>query len=212
METLIVVLIGGGLVWLLISELQKQQPTDPVLNRISSNLRYRRPRSKSGRSSQPDPVWIAGTIGTLFLIGLLNQVPLHDSGQGTGFGSVDDRNLQNFPPPEQYQQIGGNQSAITYLNGSPDTLQITLMDASGERTVLNFPGCPECKTYSRDNTSQCNQLPGVQRTFSLPPGQYQARAIFLGTHNTKGFKSEWVIAPGWDYHQCVVTLNEMTYY
>jgi hypothetical protein len=136
---------------------------------------------------------------------------LGNSGEGTGFGQVDDRNLANFPPPDAYQEIGGTASVVTFINGSPDALNIVLTKDTGERVELKMPACEECTTYSRENSPPYGSV-GTPITFQIPPGIYKARGDFFGTHNTKSFQSDWQLSQGWEYRSCIYTLDEVQFY
>ncbi|MGB3202754.1 MAG: hypothetical protein WBA99_17745, partial [Nodosilinea sp.] len=136
---------------------------------------------------------------------------LGNSGEGTGFGQVDEQNLANFPPPDPYQEVGGTASTVTFINGSPDALTVVLTKDTGERVELKMPACEECTTYSRDNPPPYGTV-GTPITFQIPPGSYKARGDFFGIHNTKGFKSDWQLAQGWEYRSFIYTLDEVHLY
>lgn len=136
---------------------------------------------------------------------------LNNSGEGTGYGQVDDRNLANFPPPGPYQEVGGTASAVTFINGSPDALNIVLTKDTGERVELKMPACRDCTVYNRDNSPPYGAV-GTPITFQIPPGIYKARGDFFGTHNTKSFKSDWQLTQGWEYRGCIYTTDEVQVY
>jgi len=158
-------------------------------------------------------------VVTIFVAGMSSQgytqwpgfTAMGNSGEGTGFGQVDARNLANFPPPDAYQEVGGTASMVTFINGSPDALTIVLTKDTGERVELKMPECKECTTYSRDNSPPYGAV-GTPITFQIPPGTYKARGSFFGTHNTKGFQSDWQLTQGWEYRSCIYTLNEPQFY
>jgi hypothetical protein len=129
------------------------------------------------------------------------------SGQGTGFGQVDADNLANFPPPDLYQEIGGTASSVTFINASPDALTIDLVKETGERVQLKMPACKECSLYSDETVPACGTI-GTPITFQIPPGRYHAVGRFFGTHNTKGFQSDWQLTQGWEHRSCIYTSDE----
>jgi hypothetical protein len=133
------------------------------------------------------------------------------SGEGTGYGEVRAENLANFPPPGRYQQVGGGSSVLTMINGSPDTLTLKLERTDGERLTLQLPGCNECRAYPKDQMPGCGTV-GQWRTFNLPPGQYEVVGTFFGGQRTKGFRSAWHLSSGWEYRDCIYTLDEPQYY
>jgi hypothetical protein len=133
------------------------------------------------------------------------------SGEGTGYGEVRAENLANFPPPGRYQQIGDSAAVLTMINGSPDALTLKLERSDGERLTLQLPGCNECRAYPKDQMPDCGTV-GQWRTFRLPPGQYEVVGTFFGGQRTKGFRSAWVMDSGWEYRDCIYTLNEPQFY
>jgi hypothetical protein len=150
-------------------------------------------------------------IGTSLFLTTAQPYGQQFSLEGTGRGQIDDDNLANFPPPEIYQQIGGSSSVVMFRNNSPDALNITLKSAAGERIELKLPACEECAKYDETNAPECHTV-GPPMRYELPPGSYQAKAIFWGKERTAGFKSQWVLSPGYEYWQCVYTSDEMRMY
>ena len=156
-------------------------------------------------------------VGWVLLLGILSfgtavrQVPPSIPRQGTGYGEVSSENLMNFSPPGKYQQIGGSQVQLRLVNGSPDALTITGKTEAGQTMRLTFPGCRECRAYDRDELPECGTV-GQWQYFTVPPGTYKVTGLFSGTRRTRGFKSQWSLEPGWEYNQCVYTLNEPQYY
>jgi hypothetical protein len=134
-----------------------------------------------------------------------------NSGEGTGYGEVRAENLANFPPPSRYQQVGGSTAVLTMINGSPDALTLKLERSDGERLTLQLPGCGECRAYPKDQMPDCGTV-GQWRTFRLPPGQYEVVGTFFGGQRTKGFRSAWTMDTGWEYRDCIYTLNEPQFY
>ncbi|WP_156120010.1 hypothetical protein [Leptolyngbya sp. KIOST-1] len=168
--------------------------------------------------NQQSSLTIAGIVAMSTLVATLNGnaqwsqlTAIGNSGQGTGYGEVDDRNLANFPPPNLYQEVGGTASTVTFINGSPDALTIYLVRDTGERLELKMQACKECSTYSRDNSPPWGAV-GTPITFQVPPGRYEATGRFFGTERTKGFRSDWQLSPGWEYRGAIYTLNEVHLY
>jgi hypothetical protein len=212
-----VLLIGGFWLWARGETLKRQK------RKVSKYDYYRPPAPINLRQkmTQPQPVTstaISVVIAFVYFASISNGYgfwpqlsAIGNSGQGTGYGEVDDRNLANFPPPGAYQEVGGTASTVTFINGSPDALNIVLTKDTGERVELKMPACKECTTYSRDNSPPYGAV-GTPITFQIPPGVYKARGNFFGTHNTKGFQSDWQLAQGWEYRSCIYTLDEVNFY
>lgn len=212
-----VLLIGGFWLWARGETLKRQKRT------VSKYDYYRPPSPVSLRQRRAQPQHLTSTVVSVVLTfcyfasisngyGFWPQISaLGNSGEGTGFGQVDDRNLANFPPPNLYQEVGGTASAVTFINGSPDALNIVLTKDTGERVELKMPACKECTLYSRDNSPPYGSV-GTPITFQVPPGIYKARGDFSGTHNTKSFKSDWQLNQGWEYRGCIYTLDEVQFY
>lgn len=209
------VLLLGGFWWWARNETLKRQK-----RKVSKYDYYRPPtplQRRQGQSSNPPQATAAGiTVVSLFFLAM-SQAHLFQfsfmghSGEGTGFGRVNERNLANFPPPSIYQEVGGTASMVTFINGSPDALNIVLTKDTGERVELKMPACKECTVYSRDNAPPYGAV-GTPITFQIPPGNYKARGDFFGTHNTKSFKSDWQLTPGWEYRGSIYTLDEPQFY
>lgn len=212
-----VLLIGGFWLWARSETLKRQKRT------VSKYDYYRPPtpiQQRKGRSNnQQQATGTAILVATIIVCGALTQsyaqwpglMAFGNSGVGTGYGKVDDRNLANFPAPGAYQEVGGTASAVTFINGSPDALNIVLTKDTGERVELKMPACRDCTVYSRDNSPPYGAV-GTPITFQIPPGIYKARGDFFGTHNTKSFKSDWQLNPGWEYRGCIYTTDEVQVY
>ncbi|WP_430714124.1 hypothetical protein [Nodosilinea sp. AN01ver1] len=213
----VVILIGGFWLWARSETLKRQRVKRDKYSFISAPVRTRaQPINLQSQHA-------ATALGIFFLTSTFlsvstngyTQLPqftaLGNSGEGTGFGQVDERNLANFPPPDAYQEVGGTASAVTFINGSPDRLTIILTKDTGERVELKMPACKECTPYSRDNSPPYGAV-GTPITFQIPPGSYKARGHFFGTHNTKGFQSDWQLAQGWEYRSVIYTLDEVHLY
>lgn len=212
-----VLLIGGFWLWARGETLKRQR-------RTVGKYDYYRPtppiQLRQGQiNNQQQATGTALMVATIIIVSASTQnfsqwpssLVLGNSGQGTGFGQVDADNLANFPPPDAYQEVGGTASVVTFINGSPDALNIVLTKDTGERVELKMPACNECTTYSRENSPPYGAV-GTPITFQIPPGVYKARGHFFGTHNTKGFQSDWQLAQGWEYRSCIYTLDEVQFY
>lgn len=128
--------------------------------------------------------------------------------QGTR-GEISEDNLANFPPPDKYEEIGGEQATLTLINASRDALQVTLQ-TDDERLTLNLAGCPECAPVPEGGEAKC-ETAAVQESWLIPPGTYEVKATFIGPQRTQGFLSDWTIEGGWNYSQCLYTSAEFTY-
>lgn len=213
----VVLLIGGFWLWARGETLKRQKRT------VSKYDYYRPPtpiqQRKGQLNNQQQATGTALMVATIIIVSastqsytqLPNFMSFGNSGEGTGYGRVDDRNLANFPPPDLYQEVGGTASAVTFINGSPDALNIVLTKDTGERVELKMPACQECTLYSRDNPPPYGSV-GTPITFQIPPGIYKARGDFFGTHNTKSFRSDWQLNQGWEYRGCIYTLDEVQFY
>lgn len=201
----------GGFWWWARSETLKKTPRARYRRRNSP----RQYRPSQLTSQQQILVWscILGTqlvwLSRHELLATFGAVG--NSGQGTGYGQVDDRNLANFPPPYLYQELGGANSVVTFINGSPDALTIRLVKDTGERLELKMPACRECSTYGEKNAPPYGAV-GTPMQFQIPPGRYQATGRFFGSHNTKGFVSDWQLSQGWEYRSVIYTLDEVQFF
>lgn len=212
-----VALIGGFWWWARGETLksQKRKVSKYDYYRPATPMQRRQGQLNSQQQAATTGFILAGAFILTSISGGAAQWPLFttfgSSGQGTGFGQVDSRNLANFPPPDPYQEIDGTASMVTFINGSPDALTIILTKDTGERVELKMPACKECTTYSRENSPPYGAV-GTPITFQIPPGVYKARGDFFGTHNTKSFQSDWQLNQGWEYRSCIYTLDEVHFY
>lgn len=146
--------------------------------------------------------WIWTGFGLLAIFMLITGAPKDTpSGSFSFRGEVSNRNLANFPPPNPVQQITG--TSIRIANGSPEAMIIRLQ--GDESYVIQIPGCLSC-SYTLNpevGAEYCNQ--GQEKIFSVQPGIYKARVTFLGS--TRGVRSDWVIHEGWQYGQCLFSLD-----
>lgn len=110
--------------------------------------------------------------------------------------------LFEFPPPNQAKQIGGGMTVVRIRNGAPEPLQIALTSTGGASVTLRVPACTDCPVYAPGQTPPpfCEGK-SLEQSYTLNPGQYEARAVFMG--EAWGFRSQWALAPGWEYGQCV---------
>lgn len=154
---------------------------------------------------------LAGLIMTsLFLSIGLGQMGYSHSGQGTGQGRIDERNLANFPPPSTYQQINSTSAYITLINAARDDLTLRLRNPSGSEVNLRVEGCETCRSYGPYETPECGSI-GEWKSFTIPPGQYEVLGLFHGAERIKGFRSAWLIASGWEYRQCLYQSTDRSY-
>lgn len=171
--------------------------TPPIVNLKHKKSRrvVTRPPSSSHLSVRPTSKvawWVLGGLGFLAILPVLGVR-----------GPVSEENLINFPPPEPYRALGGQEALVTVVNASPESLQLVLRGSNGAETI-SLPPCKDC-SYETTRPEKCEK--GNPQTITLQPGIYEARGDFFGLG--RPFQSTWTLSPGWEHYQCLFLTDDI---